>query len=331
MKNERKKSEGKGNQKGFALLTVLWVLTVLMVIVFSFSFLARTETLSAFFYRKGIENRFLAEAGIERGILELFYRKQNINNVLQLEGSELWKIDGQSNSGQLGDGTYQVEMTDESGKININTVPELVLRRLIDNLGVEKGEADIIVDSIMDWKDKDDLVRLNGAESDYYQSLPNPYKAKNNDFEVLEELLLVRGVTKGLFYGDKKHKGLIDLLTVQGNIGSVNINAAPKEILMAVSPGIDSAMADQIISYRQDKEIKNLSEIEGLLGQKLIQLMPLSVTSSDTFTIESFGFKRKDQSPYGIKATISLLGTNQYKVLNYKTPVTLKKEEESSP
>ena len=42
------------------------------------------------------------------------------------------------------------------------------------------------------------LVRMHGAESDYYLSLPIPYQAKDGLFHALEELLLVRGVTVSL-------------------------------------------------------------------------------------------------------------------------------------
>ncbi|MDP2753256.1 MAG: DUF559 domain-containing protein, partial [Nitrospirota bacterium] len=53
--------------KGIALLLVLWVLTILMVISLSFSFMARTETYSTLSFKEGIEKKFIAEAGIERG------------------------------------------------------------------------------------------------------------------------------------------------------------------------------------------------------------------------------------------------------------------------
>ena len=314
------------NQKGIALLTVLWILIILMVIVFSFSFLVRTEILSTAFFKEDSENRFLAEAGLERGIMELFYRKQNFNNKIILEGLEVWKIDGRDNTGQLGDGNYAVKIVDESGKLNINTVPETVLRRLISGLGVEGELVDTLVDSIMDWKDKDDLVRLHGAESDYYQSLPEPYKAKNADFTALEELLLVKGVTRELLFGTKEKKGLVDFLTVYGNSGGVNINAASKEVMMAVSPGIDATGADQVIRYRETQEMKNVAEIEGVLGQKLLQLIPLNTTSSDIFTVEAYGYKKNNKPASGIRATVSLQGANQYKVLYFKTPVFQKKE-----
>lgn len=314
------------NQSGIALLTVLWVLTVLMVIIFSFSYLARTETLSTLSFKDGIEKRFLAEAGVERGILELFYRKENLTKVLP-EDQAVWKVDGSLYSGKVGDGNYSVKILDESGKLDINLAPELLLRNLLGTLGLEGTTLDTIVDSIQDWKDKDDLHRLNGAESDYYQSLPNPYKAKNSAFETLEELLSIKGVTREILYGERGKKGLIDLLTVYGKTDKVNINTASKEILLSV-PGMMADMVEEILLFRQKQEIKNLQEIGGSLVKNQALILPyINFGPGDIFTIESSGYKERPQSGYAIRTKVSLLSNNQYKILYYKTPVTLKQDE----
>jgi general secretion pathway protein K len=110
-------------------------------------------------------------------------------------------------------GYYTIGITNEAGKVDINTTSELILRNLLLNLGLDLDKADIIVDSVMDWKDPDDLHRLHGAEDDYYISLPNPYKTKNANFETLEELLLVKGMTPEILLDEGK-KGIIDFLTV---------------------------------------------------------------------------------------------------------------------
>ena len=85
----------------------------------------------------------------------------------------------------------------------MNLAPEVILRNLINSLDLPGEDKDLlvntIVDSILDWKDPDDFHRLQGAESDYYQSLPHPYKAKNGNFDTVEELILVKGVTAGNF------------------------------------------------------------------------------------------------------------------------------------
>ncbi len=315
------------SQKGIALLTVLWVITVLMVIVFSFSYLARTETLSTLSFKEGMEKKFLAEAGVERGLLELFFRKENIAKVLVDNDQAVWKVDGSLYNGQVGDGSYAVRLYDESGKLDINFVSEQMLRNLLKAIGLEGTTLDTIADSILDWKDKDDLHRLNGAESDYYLSLPNPYKARNDNFETLEELLLVKGMTREILYGEGKQKGLIDFLTVYGKTDKVNINAAPRPVLMSI-PGMTDGMADEILTFRQTQEIKNIQEISGSVLQNQALLIPfVTFGQGNTFTIESSGYREKSQAGYAIRTTVTLLPNNQYLYLYYKTPVTLKQDE----
>jgi general secretion pathway protein K len=321
------------DQRGIALLVVLWVLTILMVIVFSFSYLAKTETFSSLAFKEGWENKFLAEAGVERAIMELFYWKQN-PLALEEEGRDPWRIDGSEYIGSLGKGSYRVRLSDESGKIDLNQAPETILRSLLTNLDFTAADKDLavntIVDSILDWKDPDDFHRLNGAENDYYQSLPNPYKARNGNFETVEELLLVKGVTPEILYGRDRKTGLIDLVTVQGRTAKININAASPAVLLAL-PGMTREMAEGIIAYRTEKEIRNIQEIAGLLGEALAQLTPfISVTGSSVFTIESVGFQRSNQSGYGIRAKIQLEGDKRYRFLYYKNPVIIKTEVESA-
>ncbi len=314
-------------------MMVLWILTILMVIVFSFSYLARTESFSSRAFKEGWENKFLAEAGIERAIVELFYRKQNPQNLGE-EEQEPWRIDGTEQVDALGGGYYRVRLLDESGKIDLNLAPEVILRNLLNSLDLPGEDKDLlvntIVDSILDWKDPDDFHRLHGAESDYYQSLPNPYKAKNGNFDTVEELILVKGVTAEILYGNDQKPGLVDFLTVQAKTNKINLNAATKPVLLAL-PGMTPEIAEAVAAYRQEKEIKSLQEIAGLLGEAQAQMAPyVTVAVGNTFTIESRGYKKDGQAGYGIQAQVTLEGNNQYRYLSYKNPVIIKAEEGAS-
>lgn len=311
-------------QEGVALIMVIWVLTILTVIVLSFSFMSRTETYSTVSFKEGIEKKFFAEAGIQRGITELFYRDLYKTQNIEFEGREVWKTNGSPYKGEIGSGYYVVRITDESGKVDINTASDVVLKNLLLNLGVAIEDADIIVDSIMDWKDADDLYRLHGAEDDYYMSLKHSYRAKNADFETLEELILVRGITPEILYGTAEKKGLIDFITINSKTNTININAAPKEVLVSI-PGITNEMADFIIEYRENKEIENLEEIHDILGENFSVVSPyVSTTGTNTFTIDSVGKKEDKKGGYGIRAIVQITGINEYSYLYYKSPANIK-------
>jgi general secretion pathway protein K len=316
--NPKRNKKAATAEKGIALLMVLWVLTILMVLVLSFSFMTKTDTYATLSFKEGTEKKLLAEAGIERGILELFYRDANKNQAVILEGLEVWKTDGTSYKDQMGDGEYTVRITDESGKIDINMISDTnsdILRNLLKNSGIAEEEVNTIVDSILDWKDADDLHHLNGAESEYYMSLPNPYKAKDADFDTLEELLLVKGMTDEILYGNNEKKGIIDLLTVYSKKSKINVNAAPKEVLMAV-PGITPDIADSIISFREHDEIRNAADV----GIPPESSQYVAFEDSNIYTIDSTGIKGNAKTGFNVRATVIIEGSNDYTYLYYKSP-----------
>ncbi len=308
--------------KGIALLMVLWVLTVLMVIVLSFSFATKTETLATLSFKEGVEKKFLAEAGIERGILEMMYRRQNLNAA----DAHVWKVDGTPYIDQLGNGNYAVRVVDESGKLDINTLNDssaIILKNLLMHSGVKTEDADTIADSLLDWKDADDLRRLNGAESEYYMSLPNPYKAKNADFDTVEELLMVKGMTPEILYGSGEKGGIIGFLTVNARTSAINVNAASRELLMAL-PGMTAEIADAIITIRAEKEIQGVQDIQAALGESYKLLAPfIGFAASSTFTIDAVGYKDNEKKGYPIKATVIVEGNDRYRYLYYKSPMNV--------
>lgn len=311
-------------QKGIVLIIVLWVLTILMVIAMSFSVMTRTETHATLGFREGLDKKFLAEAGIERAIIELFYRNTYKNQEMLEEEKKVWEVHGKPYTLEMPNGQIILKIIDESGKIDINNLNDLsgiILKNLLINMGVPEQEALTIVDSILDWKDADDLRRLNGAEKDYYMSLPKPYKAKDSKFDTLEELLLVKGMTPDILFGSYDKNGIYDFITIYANTNTINLRSAPKEVLLAV-PGLTPEIVDEIISKR-----------EGLIATKALDVVIPQESekfvnqqgSLNVFTIESRGYKAGEKSAYTIKTTVILEGNNKIKYLYYKSPANVRK------
>ncbi len=310
---------------GIALMVVLWVMTLLIVITFSFAVMVRTEVFSTTTFKEQMENKYLAEAGMHRGMLEIYYRNAYKNNQLKLDNPEVYSTDGTFYHGQMEDGQYRVAVMDESGKIDINQLNDttgIVLNNLLVNMGIEKNHADTIVDSILDWKDADDLHRLNGAESDYYMSLPNPYKAKDANFDNLDELLLVKGVTRDILYGGAEKPGLIQYLTVYSSASLININTAQPEVLKAI-PFLTDDMLQSIISYRKaDNTKKDGSGLQAMLpAGDYAKISPYVTTAdSNTYSIEAIGYKTVMTGGYSLKAVVMVAGADSYKILYYQSP-----------
>jgi len=94
----------------------------------------------------------------------------------------------------------------------VNESSRLNLPALLEWERAEQGSAhralmhlpnmtDAVADALLDWVDSDSRQRRQGAESNVYSSMPSPYDARNGAPESLEELLLVRDVTRGLLFG----------------------------------------------------------------------------------------------------------------------------------
>lgn len=318
-----------GREAGIALLIVLWVTALVIAIALSFSFMARTEIFSTITFKEQMTNKYLAEAGMQRAIMEIFYRNKNKNTQITFDGEEPFLVDGTFYYGEMSNGYYKISIYDESGKININALTDvsgIILNNLLVNLGVEKKTADSIVDSILDWKDADNLTRLSGAEDDYYTSLQNPYKAKNANFDNLEELLLVKGITSEILYGDDERPGLINFITLYSSTDKVNINTASPEVLKAI-PFMSDNDVEQIINYRKaDNTKKDGTNIQAVIAGDYAKISQyISTGDSNVYAIEVLGCKEKSDNNkgYPLKSVIVLEGNDRYRVLYYQSPANI--------
>jgi type II secretory pathway component PulK len=95
-------------------------------------------------------------------------------------------------------------VTDEASKINLNVAGEEILQEL-------PVMTPDLVDCLLDYRDSDDETRMGGAEQDYYDRLTYPYLIRNGPLATLEELLLIRGFTASVVYGeDHNLNGLLE-------------------------------------------------------------------------------------------------------------------------
>jgi general secretion pathway protein K len=291
-----------------------------MVIVLTFSYMTKVEIKTVTAFKEGIEEKFIAEAGVDLAAAEIMYRKINLGAPADAgKESNIWYTDGTPNQFRIDNGYGLVRIIDESGKVDINKTPDIIFKGLLLSLGVKDEDADIIVDSVQDWRDADDFTRLHGAENDYYKSLPAPYEAKNADFESVEELLLVKGMTPELFYGTGEKPGLADYVTVYSESGKINIGAAPKEVLSAL-PGMTPELVAAVMEFRKTITANNAAGLQGIIGQASAAISPFTIAGEgNTFTVESSGRKEPAAGGYGVKAVITVNG-NKFRYRYFRSP-----------
>src|SRR5215468_8032718 len=111
----------RGSQHGVALILALWLTVLLTVIAASFAYSMRTEALAARNAVALAQARSLADGAISRVAYELM-RLRTIN--------EEWQSDGAVHSWEEGGATISANAIDESGKIDLNTASDTLLKNL---------------------------------------------------------------------------------------------------------------------------------------------------------------------------------------------------------
>jgi general secretion pathway protein K len=323
MRGDRPVRTAGSSDRGIALILVLWVVVLMSMAALSLSLLTRAEALATLSFKEELEYKFLAEAGIQRGVMELLFRQANRDQRSILEGSEPYQCDGRAYEAEISGGHYRMKIMEESGKINLNTLTDesgIVLKNLLTGNGVAEDRAAIIVDSILDWKDEDNLHRLSGAEDGYYQSLPKPYKAKNADFDSPEELAFVRGVTSAILYGSGEQKGILPFCTIFSKGDKINLNTAPREVLKAI-PGMTDAMIQRIMAYRDLGPAEKAQETAGWTDAEFSVIAPYVTTAeSNVFTIDATGYRDSDKRHYSVRATVVIEGAQKYRIIYFQSP-----------
>jgi general secretion pathway protein K len=307
-------SAGFANQRGIVLVVVLWLFIFLFVVALDFSASMREDAAAAQRYGEDVDDYYLALAGITEGVYRLLWQPAQSGETEAAEVSE--QADGLWSEGELGTGLYRLRMVDEGGKVNLNRADEDILRRIFRNLGVEEERINILVDSILDWRDSDDLHRVNGAESDYYQALPYPYSAKNGAFDAVEDLLWVRGMSPELFYGlgDDGLRGidLRDIFTVDSQLTRINLRTANAAVIHVLL-GLSLKEAEKFVDDRRKLSEKTFADLLRLLApsasgllQQYFVFAPPSVVA-----IEAGGYQENSSTERRIRAVVRLGGGNR--------------------
>jgi hypothetical protein len=193
------------NRKGFILVAVLVVVMLASMVVISLLFRLRADETAATAGAGAEQAWSAAMSGVAEAIrialnsppgsLEWEDNPEAFRDRFVFEdGVDSWFFTVYS----MGDADGQelrFGLTDEAGRLNINEAAEAMLEKI-------PGMTPYLVHGLLDFLDPDDVPRPEGAEQEYYDALPEPYAIFNGPLSTLEELLLVRGFTPALFYGE---------------------------------------------------------------------------------------------------------------------------------
>jgi general secretion pathway protein K len=188
--------------RGIALVLVLWVITLLTVMALGLTAAQRTESTLTANALDGARFRAAAEAGISYAVLNLLAPRTQDPANPQIDAAgqpNAWEPNGSSHPWIFAAVPLQISVQNESSRIDLNMADAGLLASLLRVLDVPDDAAAALADRIVDWRDPDDLVSLNGAEDPEYAAEGFPYGAKDAPFGSVEELRQVLGITAELY------------------------------------------------------------------------------------------------------------------------------------
>lgn len=208
---------------GFALVVVILVMLITSFLASQLIMQVRTDLKISANQQQRVVGRMLAEGGVNLAVFRLL-DKPGVGFAEKL-GGEIF-LHGKTYETSLPTGKIEYYATDESGKIDLNRTNIDLLKKFLEYHGLGEEGVAVVIDSLLDWRDSDDLHRINGAEKSYYEGLDNPYIPRNGKIEDPAEFFLIRG-TESL-------RGRFDpaaVFTVNNNSGKININNLSPDML----------------------------------------------------------------------------------------------------
>ncbi len=194
---------------GTVLIVTIWVVLVLAGLALVFARSMRVAAIVAANHVASLEAECVAIGASEHIKAKLASDTgEETSDLMDSEPYEAMQI-GESyfwvlRSNLEDDDEFDYGLTDEAGKINLNSASLEMLLRL-------PGMTSELAASIIDWRDEDSEISAGGAENEYYLLQSEPYNCKNAPLETVDEILLVKGASEELLYGeDTNLNGVLD-------------------------------------------------------------------------------------------------------------------------
>ena len=226
----------------------------------------------------------------------------------------------------LGDGMIHIEIIPEQSRWNINklnnsaqsaavknststqapTQYDLVWEQIFKTAGVPEEMIPDLIDCWNDWTDLDSTISgRNGAEDEYYKLEEDPktnepripYTARNGPIDTIDELRLIKGFIPAIMDGgilnpEEKRpdqqivvRGIKELFTTYGD-GKINVNAAPREVLMTI-PDMDDITAGAIIEEREGRGMGGGTRLTRVTSSKNSKIATGTASEEEDFSFKT--------------------------------------------
>jgi len=296
---------------GIALLAVMSAVSVMLLVALAFSGSVQIETRSTIYRKQATQAYAMAVGGVQAAILEIAYPPAQD----QSDKPRLWRKGQRTVRVPYAQGVALVEIVNETGKVNLNVAGQEQLARLFEARGVGKEQAARLALAIDHWRKPPGSAEESfKALDDYYREAG--YQPAHNRFASVEEMLLVHGMNRDIFYGTAEfgRDGIQTLygvgqdLTVYSQSSQVNVNYGSRAALFSV-PGMTEELAESIIQERRKGPFESLDDLTQRLGTSVPDESQSFLGATDdgrTYTILSVGMVNNSPLRRAVKAVVSV-------------------------
>ena len=220
--------EAPAQQRGMALVMVLWVISLMTIMAGSFALSTQREAGVLSHAHERAKALAMADAGINYAMLMLSIP----------DPKKRWQSDGRPYLWQANGGKVRLRIVDEGGKVDLNVAQEQTLKAVLKLALKNEEQATQLTDAIIDWRDADDIKRNMGAEAEDYKAKGMKALPQNRNFMVMDELRGVMGLSPDLY------RKLENWFTLYSGSDGLNTQKASKEVLTALLGGDEGAVAN---------------------------------------------------------------------------------------
>jgi len=272
-----------GDERGVALITAVLITAVIAVAAVAMAAQQKLDVRRTANMIDG-ERAYVFALGVESWVQQVLARDRRDNQTDHL--GEAWAkqlpaitVEGAVLAGRLEDLQGRFNLNNLVDKDKVSAVDVARFQRLLTSLAIDPN----ISNAVVDWIDPDaDTTYPDGAEDAEYLRATPPYRAANRPMASASELLLVRGVTSEIY------QKLAPVVAALPGRTAINVNTAPKAVLMALGEGITAEDADALIAAREKDGFASVQIFlqQPALAGRAVQQDGLSV-ATDYFLLDT--------------------------------------------
>ena len=276
------------SQKGFALVTVLMILAIMVTVAATMTgrltlSLKRTEgiTFSQKVYWYG-----QAAAELGRMVLDEDFADSEVVSLDQIWATPdmIFPLDNGHIAGEIKDlrSCFNVNAV-------INETTEAQFKTLLSILDVDDYSAETVAQSTLDWIDDDDESDSSqGAEDSYYQGLNVPHLTANASMTDITELRAVQGVTKAIYEQIEPYLCAVPSTEQVINVNTIKVEQA--EILYAIFNDEDLTV-DDFTALLEERPTSGWSDVDEFLDSSLFDDITVESTVKSQLAVTSEFFE----------------------------------------